>query len=193
MAPREQEIRFELIQLQSLIEEITGLRSRWDGVVELVADADFKGKKPFSCMILIDAALADEEVRWRTAIHELLHAVSTGYVPTHYAGLIGWEEGVVEQLQRLIRPEILARLGLGIAPQVFDAYEEHHLFNRYIHALEQLRTALGRPDRRFYLDLLETPLRDRPGHVLGLGMDLPDAQRASFVRVFSTADAILRR
>lgn len=48
-------------------------------MVELVETTEFKGKKPFSCDIQIQASLARLEARWSTLIHESLHAHSAGY------------------------------------------------------------------------------------------------------------------
>jgi hypothetical protein len=183
----------ELQRIEPLVEEITGLRSRWNGVVELIPKADFMGKKPFSCTILIDAALARTEARWRTLLHERLHAVSAGYTPSDYLAFLGWEEGVVEGLQRLLRPEILARLGVEVPDEVFHAIEAPHPFNRHIDALERMRESLSLPVPAFYLDLLRTPIRDRRTHLFGVGNGLPGVQRAAFVKVYSLSDAVLRR
>jgi hypothetical protein len=45
VAEAEEQIRAELERMQPMIEEITGLRSHWNGSVELVADTGFRGKK----------------------------------------------------------------------------------------------------------------------------------------------------
>jgi hypothetical protein len=189
----ERQITTELRRLQPIIEEITGLSSRWNGIVELVPDAEFKGKKPFSCSILLDADLAGQEVRWRTSLHELLHSVSAGYNQPDYNAFLGWEEGVVEQLQRIIRQEALGRLGLSLPDELFQRWETVHPFNRHIVALEQIRTLLARPDREFYVGLLQTPIRQRPVAVFEAGNRLPGAERIAFVRTYSVANAVLRR
>ena len=95
MTELEEQIRDELLRLKPIVEDITSLFSRWSGTVDLVTDADFRGKKPFSCHILMQEALAHEEVRWRTAIHELLHSVSAGYLQSEYMTWLSWEDGVV--------------------------------------------------------------------------------------------------
>jgi hypothetical protein len=118
VAEAEEQIRGELERLQPLVEEITGLRSRWNGAVELVPTPGYRGAKRFSCAIVLDASLVGDDTRWRTSIHELLHSVSAGYVPSDYRSLRGWEEGVVEQLQRLIRPSLLARVGVVVPEEV---------------------------------------------------------------------------
>ncbi len=48
----------ELAAIVTIFVELTGLSSRWSGQVELVTNADFRGKKLFRCDILIDVALA---------------------------------------------------------------------------------------------------------------------------------------
>src|SRR3712207_4697154 len=102
----------ELQQLRSVLERITGLQSRWSGRVELVPNAPFRGLKPYQCDICLNATLADRPGRWRTLICESLHAFSTGYNPTDYSALPGWEEGLNEQLQRVLRADVLAQLGV---------------------------------------------------------------------------------
>jgi hypothetical protein len=186
-------IRQELKLIQPVVEQLTRLRSRWNGQVELITDPGFRGKKLFSCAIVLDAALAENRVRWRTALHEMLHSVSAGYTQADYLALVGWEEGVVEQLQRIIRPAALSQLGILVSEEVFQAAEDHHLFNRHIAALEQMRTALSLPLLDFYLDLLRRPLRDRPAYIFGLGNRLPAARRTAFVKVYSAANAVLKR
>lgn len=185
MEPIEERIYGELVRLEPVIEEITGLRSRWNGTVELLAGPDFKGKKPFSCGIVLDAALAEKEERWRTLIHELLHAVSAGYSPSDYRAMRGWEEGVVEQMQRLIRPDVLVRIGVGVPETVFETVEASHLFNRYIEALEAEKLA-------FYRDLLNIPIRSRPASLFERRLGLPTDQCGAFVGAFARAHAVLR-
>lgn len=186
-------IQRELELLQPVVEHLTGLRSRWNGQVELATDPGFRGKKLFSCAIVLDAALSEDPARWRTAIHEMLHAVSAGYTQADYLALVGWEEGVVEMLQRIVRPAVMAQMGVVVSEDVFRAVEVPHLFNRHITALEQMRTALGLPLLEFYLALLRLPLRERPAYVFGLGNRLPAGQRIDFVRVYSAANAVLKR
>jgi hypothetical protein len=192
MTPLDEAIRRELEQIEEIVEEIVGARSRWNGVVELVAGAEFRGRKPFSCAIQVSLAVAQEETRWRTLIHEMLHAVSAGYARSEYLELRGWEEGVVEQLQRLVRPSLLERLNVEIPEERFRAIEEKHPFNRHIEALEQLRQGLGQAPLPFYLALLRTPLRDRPTVVFEWYNQLPTGEQAALLRIFGTASAVLR-
>lgn len=68
------QIHDELARIVPVISELTGLPSNWNGRVELVEGAYYRGMKAFDCDIRIRASLAREEARWRTLIHELLHA-----------------------------------------------------------------------------------------------------------------------
>ena len=143
MDEREAQVRAELQGILVILEELTGLPSRWSGRVELVPGADFKGKKRFTCDIQIDAALAEQDVRWSTLIHEALHSLSVGYIRDDYQDFQGWEEGAVEQLQRFYRGRVLARLGATIGPETFRRIDAEHSYNGFIEALETLRLALG--------------------------------------------------
>ncbi len=89
MDSTEAQAQQEIAQVVLVVEELTGLPSRWSGRVELVPDAEFRGKKLFSCSILLDTAVAQHPVRWRTLIHEALHSVSAGYTRADYDTLIG--------------------------------------------------------------------------------------------------------
>jgi len=111
--------RSEVEGIVAVVGALTGLPSRWSGRVEILLEARYKGRKPFNCDILIAEDVARREERWRTLIHEALHAHSVGYNGTDYRALRGWEEGVVEHLQRLLRPTVLSRLQVAIAEDVF--------------------------------------------------------------------------
>ena len=182
----------ELREIIAALAELISLPSRWSGRVELVPDAGFKGKKRFTCDIQIDAALASQEVRWSTLIHEALHTISTGYVPTDYRDFPGWEEGVVERLQRVYRPAVLGRLGISVEDEVFRVSEKKHSYNKYIQALEGVRSILNVADADFYISLLQTPIRGRFGYVYGLGNKLISSERSEFIRVLSTANSVLK-
>lgn len=99
-----EQIYEELKRLAPFLTEPTGLPSRWNGQIELGQEEWFRGKKLFSCGIVIQAKLATQETRWRTLIHESLHSRSAGYNSADYNSadynaLIGWEESV-EQAHR---------------------------------------------------------------------------------------------
>ena len=84
-------------------------------------------------------------------------------------------------------------MGMALPDEVFQSWEIIHPFNRHIVALEQIRTILHRPDREFYIGLLQTPIRQRPTAIFDQGNRLPGAERIAFVKVYSVANAVLRR
>ena len=164
----------------------------------LELEADFKGRKPFNCDIILDAALVMEETRWSTLIHEGLHTLSAGYIGVDYRDFRGYEEGVVERLQRLLRPWVLERLGVVVPAESFLPDEEKHRYNVYIAALEEICRALAveeTPAARetFYRDLLAIPIRSRSVYLLGLGFRLPEEKRKDFLVTYSAANAVLTR
>ena len=185
--------RQEIAAIVDVLSELTGLSSRWNGEVELSHDPRILGRKPFSCRIVVNVGVINQPTRWRTLIHEALHSFSAGYNMTDYQAFLGWEEGVVEQTQRLLRPAIFGRLGLLIDNSVFAPVEAAHSFNKYIRAVELLRSALHREDEQgFYVPLLATEIKRRQGLVFSFGNRLPSPERSTFVAVYSKANAILK-
>ena len=190
------QVRAELEQIMPLVSHLTGLPARWNGWVELVTEADFKGKKRFGCDIQIAVELAEQDARWATLIHESLHCHSAGYNGIDFRTYRGWEEGVVEQLQRLLRPQILSAPHVSVDEAIFEKSAEIHRFNRYIRVLENLRLALPQfvsDPEAFYKTLLATPIRDRIALVLGWRDTLPFVDRTEFIGNFSTANYELTR
>ena len=187
----------ELADIVATLTELTGLPSRWSGRVELVPEAEFKGRKRAICDIQIDADLASTEVRWSTLIHEAHHSISVEYDSITFRQFRGWEEGVVEQLQRTFRPAILSRLGITLAPDYFYPDEEAHAFNAYIAALESLRLMLtedlsAHTQQEFYLDLLALPVGERPDSVLRRILALEQPRRGITLYTFSRANSVLK-
>lgn len=186
----------EIETILTVLLELTGLPSQWSGHVELVPNAEFKGQKRAMCDIQIEAALADQDERWPTLIHEALHSISAGYNSNDFRDFRGWEEGVVEQLQRLYRPTILRRMGVELEEAIFYPDEQEHQFNSYIAALESLRTFVDNPfseEFDFYRDLLSLPIKERLGSVVRNGLYLDHPQRVIFIAAYSQASAILTR
>lgn len=185
----------ELEAIIAVLTGLTGLPSRWSGRVELVLESEFKGKRRFVCDIQINAELAGQEERWTTLIHEALHSLSVGYIRDDYQEFQGWEEGVVEQLQRLFRPRILAALSIPVNPEIFQRLDAEHAYNKFITALESLRELRQVPAEQagvFYVDLLATPLRDRQSSINQHGFLLPASQRLQFFAAVSSSSAALR-
>jgi hypothetical protein len=185
-------LREELGRTRQVLEELLGKPSRWSGVLELTSDPSVNGAKPFRCDIVLNTILLGQDVRWRTLIHEMLHTFSAGYNRRDFDSFPGWEEGVVEQLQRLLRPTILARLGVTVAEAIFDSVEAGHKYNGYIRALNAIRQHLNIPAQQFHFDLLSEPIRDRGNSILRTGMLMPPVQRAALISIYSVSNAVLR-
>ena len=178
--------------MQHALVKMLGRPSRWSGRAELTDSPYIRGAKPFRCDIVINLELSRQDERWRTLIHEMLHTFSAGYQPLDYAAFRGWEEGVVEQLQRLLRPSILTTLGLEIEESLFADIDQNHDYTEYIDALETIRETLETEATAFYASLLAVPIRDRRRSVFDLGMSLPFEKRFRFLSAYSSGDAVLR-
>jgi hypothetical protein len=189
----EAQITAELKQVLGAGTTLTGLPSRWTGKVELVSGTAYKGCKPFSCDIRIARGLADQETRWSTLIHEALHAVSIGLTTWDYKDCRGWEEGVVEMLQRVLRQRVLAQIGIRVDEAVFQREDATHIYAPYLEALEQLRTVVGMADDQFCIALLRTPLRERPGYIRSIGLKLSGKERMRFLEIVGQARMVLDR
>ncbi len=188
----EAQVRAELEQIMPLVSILTSLPTHWSGRVELVDGAEFKGKKRFTCDIQLNAALADDDARWTTLIHESLHAVSAGYSLAQYQIFPGWEEGVVEQMQRLLRGAILAQIGVSVSNVVLAGLDADHRYNGYIQALEAVRLSLAVSEVQFYHRLLVTPLAERSSQMLMQAYQLPTGQREGVLRIASASNAALK-
>ena len=186
------QIQEELEKICRVLTERLGRPSRWSGLVEITDDPNIRGAKPFRCDIVINARLIGQVERWRTLIHEMLHTFSAGYQPLDYVAFRGWEEGVVEGLQRILRPVILAELGLMVDETVFTTVEADHDYSEYVEALEGIRESLDEETLAFYSRLLSVPIRDRRRFVFEQGMALPPTHRLLFLNVYSSGDAILK-
>jgi hypothetical protein len=174
-----QAILDELRALKQVIEDTTGLASRWSGnvlvldseAIEMMSGKRALAEKRWNCDIVVNGALAGSPLRWRTFIHELLHSVSVGMNPGDYLRFRGWEEGTVEILQRRLRPQIMGRLDIVVEEEVFHTVESLWVYNDYIEALERMRAALQEDDMAFYMTLLHTPLAMRMHYACHLSSD----------------------
>lgn len=182
----------ELEQVCRVLTEKLGRPSRWSGLVKMTEEIRIRGAKPFRCDIVINAGLIGKAERWRTLIHEMLHTFSAGYQPLDYVAFRGWEEGVVEQLQRTLRPEILTELGITVDEMIFTNVEADHEYTEYVEALEAIREALKEEPMPFYSRLLSVPIRDRRQFVFEQGMALGPPLRRKFLSVYSSGDATLK-
>ncbi len=122
--------------------------------------------------------------RWVVYSHEMLHSFSIGFEDTqYYEKRRGWEEGVVESLERLVRPKLVNDLQVQFdrnAQAETNAYEDTNDYNRYIRALEALRRILGYEDtpaakKQFYVALLGVHIRHRLKWALKSAMEITQA------------------
>lgn len=185
----------ELELIRREVEHMTELPSRWNGNVIIdPPDTPYRGLKPFHCAIHLRSDLVNLPIRWRTLIHESLHAVSQGYNQFDYNAWKGWEEAVVEQLQRLLRGDILKGIGVPIDETLFLNYEENSVLNPYIAAVEDVRVASGENDAKvFYIRLLRTPIKGRYSLLISDAMKGPHAAKAGALLALSKANSILSR
>lgn len=154
----QQEFRFLISELETIL----GRQSRWNGTVYLARTLSFGGAAHYDgSLSLSEGVNADPDLRWRTMIHEALHTFSPPYSRLEYGVARGWEEGVVEQMQRLLRPQILINLKINVHEDVLSEAEASHPYNVYITSLEDLRRHLGDIPLNFYRSLLATPLPER--------------------------------
>lgn len=181
----------ELRSIEQAIEELTPLRSRWNGTLRLETIEGERGSKSFTCEITLRPDVASSPMRWRTLIHELLHACSVGFLIHDFNAMRGWEEGVVEQLARLFRRPILDKLGVQADWELLEALDRAHPFNRYIAALETIRMTMNTPETEFYLNLLQTPIRQRYASLVQTALRLEAAQRRNAIAALSAARPVL--
>ena len=123
----------------------------------------------------------------------MLHACSAGYNRVDFEQSVGWEEGVVERLQRSLRAQIFAKLAVHVDADLLLQLDTGHPFNRYIEALEQVRITLGTEEPLFYLELLRTPIKERYSFLLARALQLSAVRRVEAVRALSSANVVLQR
>lgn len=152
--------------LMRQVERLTGLTSRWNGLVNINEETDFHGnppylaKKDWSCSITVHESLPATPDSFATLIHESLHSVSVGLEFSAFRDYRGYEEGVVEKLTRLLAPSIAEETQVGIR------IEQRDSFNGFINHLERLRELTAQSEMAFYLALLATPLASREQTVI---------------------------
>ena len=189
-----QEAQIVLTQVVTVLKELTDTPSRWTGSVELTESLFTSGIAHLDGRIEITRTVWQQpQYRWRTVIHEALHLCSPFYTKHQYSLARGWEEGVVEQLQRLLRQEVLERIGVTMPEETFAVRDALHEYNGYIQALESLRVPLQRPTLEFYGWLLKTPLPNRLTAIREAGDLLPEQEQRAFRRLLLLAQAKLGR
>lgn len=177
----EGELHLNLRQIVQELENMLGRTSRWSGKAFLVRSLSFAGAAHYDGSISIsELVYTDPDLRWRTMIHEALHTFSPPYTRSEYNAAQGWEEGVVEQMQRLLRPQVLAALGVMVREEVLINVEAGHQYNAYIALLEDLRLHLHDTPLNFYRMLLSTPLPERALVLRQSGIMLEEQERQAF-------------
>lgn len=191
----------EVQAITKAVEQRTGLTSRWRGEVMIVDSVSalmlsrkpFLAKKEWNCRITLLDRIAGSDLRWRSLIHEALHSVSAGCREADYNTFIGWEEGVVEALQRLYRPGLLTEIGVAVSESLFTEAEQNWIYEPQIAALRRLHAELPNVSEQAFMEtLLRTPLSHRSAKVLAWGKR-EAAEPAAFVRVFAQVSSLLRR
>lgn len=184
----EGELEHDLRQIIQVLEDVLGRPSRWNGRTYLARSLSFGGAAHYDGSVSIsEYANVDLDLRWRTMIHEALHTFSPQYSHPQYIAARGWEEGVVEQMQRLLRSQVLAALRVSVDEAVIAAAEAAHSYNVYITALEDLRDRLGDSPMSFYRLLLATPLPERALVLKRSSILLADQERQAFLTAWLKA------
>jgi len=177
----EGELEISFQQTIQVLEDILGRPSRWNGKAYLARSLSFAGAAHYDGSISVsELVYAEPNLRWRTMIHEALHTFSPSYTRLEYNAAQGWEEGVVEQMQRLLRPEVLAALGITVQEAILTNAEADHQYNAYIAFLEDLRLQLRDVPFGFYRMLLSTPLPKRALVLRQSGIMLEEQERQAF-------------
>lgn len=152
----------------------TGLPTRWRGPV-MVDDTVGGGLTTWLGFVVLGPEYANE--RFDTApsygrdyllTHEMLHTVSVGSNSTDYYTWMGWEEGVVEGVRRVIQPGIYRALGYAEKDVSYalgaigdTSYRAGVMYGTYFWRLERARTVLGMDAALFYGTLIRTPVAKR--------------------------------
>ena len=190
----EGELTITVRQIVGVLEEVLGRSSRWNGRAFLARSLSFAGAAHYDGGISISELIyADADLRWRTVIHEALHTFSPFYSSFEYHSAPGWEEGVVEQMQRLVRPQVLAALSVTVQERRLQEAEARHPYNIYIAFLEELRLRLGDDPFSFYKMLLMYPLTQRSTILKQSGILLDERLGAEYRTALLKAVLSLRR
>ncbi len=188
----EKVLRDQMARLVEVLERALGRTSRWTGEVFIASGYAFSGIAHYDGSISLNEVVnADSDMRWRTMIHEALHTFSPTYMRSEYVAARGWEEGVVEQLQRLMRRKVLGTLRVLVSEKAIAAVEQDHPYNAYIASLEDLRVRLSESEDRFYRILLATPVVDRAVSVKQMGEMLTASEKRAFNLAFLKAVRVL--
>ena len=153
--------------IRDALVELTGLPSRWNGMVVTVDGVDYAGQLGYDNVMRIARMLYSAHLAnwWRTLIHESIHGVSVGpHTPSAYAAHQGYEEGLAEGLQRLWRQRILKMAGRRVPERAFASVDATHPFaTRFLKQLQRDCDELRMSPETLYPLLIRTPLTERAG------------------------------
>jgi len=190
----EGELRLNLRQIIRALEDILGRPSRWNGNLALEREISYSGMAHYDGSISIsELACADLNLRWRTLMREALHTFSPQYTRREFLMARGWEEGVVEQIQRLLRPQVVTALGLSLDELVLASVEANHSYNVFIALLEDLRHRLDDAPLGFYKMLLATPVTERALLLRRSAIMLDDNEKQEYRTALLKAMLVLNR
>jgi hypothetical protein len=148
--------RKEVVKLAHSIDDeladIFGGQTQWRGRIFIKRKSespDAWGVKTWTCDIWLRS-----DCSVHVLVHELLHGRSYGVTEKDYSDFKGLEEGVVEQLARILAPRIQS---------IKSLYSGHNYsYQKYVDALEEIRIKYAKRDEMaYYHNLFQTPLRDR--------------------------------
>jgi hypothetical protein len=180
----------ETRHLCSALEEITGCTARWNQVIRFddsIGDNTALFRPDGE--IVVRPTLARQKQRWRVLLHELVHSIATD-VRDKYDSNIGWEEGPVEALQRLLRAEVRWHTGLYWDENHLQRVEAVWRYNPYVDAVESIRVALQVENPvDFYRDLLLLPIEMR---IVVLLRRAKDSGTPSAISEVGKASAVLK-
>lgn len=149
--------------IRDTLEDVLGLSSNWNGQITIDKNVEYNGVKQWSCSIGLRDSIAQNRTRmFKTLTHEMLHSVSVGVTVQTMISRIGWEEGVVEAMSRILVHEAAARANVSLDKTMLALAIAMNGYNKYIAALERARNAMNMDEREFYTTLIRTPIVERP-------------------------------
>ena len=191
LSPTNDQVHDLLTTIQPIVEEITGLASRWSGRTRIAEAVDqegfpkFSGRKEWNCDITIHRSQLATLGWYGTALHEMLHSISRGLIVDDYLRFKGYEEGVVEALTRLLFAEVYTKADIGAI------FSERSHYQRYVQDLENLRGRISFNKTDFYFGLISASLNQREELVVQWIISMNPS--LSHERILSQMDTILGR
>lgn len=158
----------EMLASTEELERLTGLKSRWSGVVRIGADLPENAAASFGWGGELNIGRAVDTMnpasRRKVIIHESLHGLSDGLTPAKYASNVGFEEGVVEMAAQTLEKKVFDAHGWsGVGYQTYGHY------TLQLEDLRKLIVAGGKAEyddaAKFYVALMKVPADERRAFV----------------------------